>query len=152
LRRLGAQIAGVGVAGTDVRREHQIERVDGLTGQPRTAVRADEFVLGDDVLDFGDGEALGVLVLRVVLDDVIRAVALAALGTLDEHVVEAVQMARGLEDGFGMIVGASISMLPSASAKRSRQAFSTLPFSAAPLRAEGVKPPTPPYAPEDWKK
>ncbi|ELZ73756.1 hypothetical protein C457_00685 [Haloferax prahovense DSM 18310] len=101
LRRLGAEVAGRRGAGSDVRLEHEVEVLDRLAGEVRAAGRTDEAEVGDFLRRLLGRQCLRVLQFGVVLDEVVRAVGLAALGALDEHVVEAVEVARRLEDGLG---------------------------------------------------
>jgi len=88
LCRLRPQVAGLAVAGTDVGREHEVEVLDRHARKRGATGRAGDVVVGDELLDFRPGQRLGVLDLCDRLDEVVGAVGLAALGTLDEHVVE----------------------------------------------------------------
>ena len=101
LCRFRSEVPGLGVAGADVGREHEIERFDGLAGERGAAGRAGDLVFRDEVLDFLAGQRLGVLDRRDGLHEVVCAVGCAALAALDEHVVERVEVAGRLEDGFG---------------------------------------------------
>jgi len=90
----GSQIAGLARARADGGLEHEVEILDRFARKIGPTGRTREIVLADAFLDAVDAEGFGVLdVGDGILDQVVGAVTLAALRTLDEHIVEAIQMA-----------------------------------------------------------